>query len=415
MDLAVIGMSCRLPGANNLHEYWQLLIEGRSAWQEMPPERLNRELYHSPVRGTLGKTYSTIAGVVPDLPPEPGLEDFNPASRHLLAVIQDAFKSADLDARRLFTRRVGVYVGHASSGPLAGYVAFSTHIEETVQRLRAEPEFAGLPEDKQLSIERAIVDEVRERYPHRQPGGAPFTAPPDGAALAARLFGWDGPVMAIDAACASSLQALAIARDALLQGHCDLAVVGGASVNSVFNMVLFSQAQALSDSGSFPFDARANGFVSSDGYCAIVVAPLERAIAGGRRIFGVVRGIGCASDGRGHSLWAPDKDGQKLAIDRAWGDRLDRSRLQYVEAHATSTALGDGIELCALAESLGPSIPARIRIPIASVKANVGHTKEAAGLASLIKVLLSMQHRLIPPANYFRAPAPDMDWSSLPV
>src|SRR4029077_10165416 len=127
------------------------------------------------------------------------------------------------------------------------------------------------------------------------------------AGIVSRTFGLTGPYMAVDAACASSLYALALAARALPHGRIAMALVGGASYSSWFSLVLFSQAHALSAQGSFPFDARADGFISSDGYAAIVVKTLARARADGDRIQGVIRGIGVSSDGRGKSLWAPRK------------------------------------------------------------------------------------------------------------
>ena len=179
-------------------------------------------------------------------------------------------------------------------------------------------------------------------------------------------------------------------------------------------MALFSKAQALSASGSHPFDLRADGFISSDGYAAIILKTLNRALADGDRIHAVIRGIGMSSDGRGKSLWAPRKEGQVEAIRRAYANGVDPSLIQYIEAHGTSTQLGDATELQSLAEVLSPMLPPGRKIPIASVKGNIGHTCEAAGLAGLIKTVLAMHHGIIPPAAGFERPSPGIDLDHLP-
>ncbi len=146
----------------------------------------------------------------------------------------------------------------------------------------------------------------------------------------------------------------------------------------------------------------------------MILEPLERALFAKRNIAGVIRSIGISSDGRGRSLWAPRLEGQVAAIRRAWTENLHPSTLQYIEAHATSTQVGDLTEVRALAAAFDGAIPPGARIPIASVKANLGHCKEAAGLTSLIKVLLSIRHGVIPPAAGFEASQPGLDWSQLP-
>ena len=218
----------------------------------------------------------------------------------------------------------------------------------------------------------------------------------------------------VDAACASSLQALSIAAAALQQGRIDMAVVGGASYCKSDTLVLFSHAQSLSAKGSRPFDADADGLILAEGYVSVILKTVARATADGDRILAVIRGIGMSTDGRGKSLWAPRKEGQMLAIRRAYEPDLDVAQLQYLEAHATSTQIGDATELQALAESLSGRLPAGQKIPIGSVKANVGHTLEAAGLSGLVKTVLAMQHQIVPPAVNCRRLNPELDWSRAP-
>jgi acyl transferase domain-containing protein len=198
--------------------------------------------------------------------------------------------------------------------------------------------------------------------------------------------------MVVDAACASSFAALDVAARALRQRRADLALAGGVSFSQQPSVILFAQSRALSADGSFPFDARANGFVSSDGVGMVLLERLEDARARGRRIHGVLRGIGGSCDGRGKGLWAPRKEGQVRAMERALArSGIDPNAIGLVEAHGTSTALGDATEVAAIAEVLGPRLRAGHTIPIGSVKGNIGHCREAAGIAGLIKALLALE------------------------
>jgi acyl transferase domain-containing protein len=142
---------------------------------------------------------------------------------------------------------------------------------------------------------------------------------------------------------------------------------------------------------------------------------LDRALADGDRIWSVIRGLGVSSDGRGKSLWAPRKEGQIKAMQRAYRGGLAMGDIEYLEAHATATKLGDATELNTLIELLGKQFPAGKRIPITSVKANIGHALEMAGIAGVIKTCLAMQHETIPPAINIRQLNQNIDWANAPV
>ncbi|HEY7677685.1 MAG TPA: beta-ketoacyl synthase N-terminal-like domain-containing protein, partial [Candidatus Methylomirabilis sp.] len=422
MPLAIIGMACRLPGADDLDGYWALLREGGSAVQELPPHRFDAELYFHPERGVPGKSYTRLGGVVPEKPfdrdacpiPEELIASADVVPLSMLEVASAACRHAGLDPLDISLRNTGVYIGHARGGPLAGDIAYATHIEAIAQYLHGVDAFTRLPRGLCNSTVSDIVERVRRQGPRRLAGRGPDVAPGAVAGLISEAFRLTGPSMAVDAACASSLFAAAVAAQALRRGQIDMAIVGGASYSNWYSLVIFSHAQALSATGSFPFDARADGFISSDGYAAVLIKTLARAVADGDRIYGVIRGIGMSCDGRGKSLWAPRKEGQVEAIRRAYGRDLDPARVQYVEAHGTSTQLGDATELEALTAALGDRFPPGARIPIGSVKANIGHTRETAGLASLIKTVLAMRHGVVPPAANFATPNPQIPWDRVP-
>ncbi|MCA9008407.1 MAG: SDR family NAD(P)-dependent oxidoreductase [Planctomycetaceae bacterium] len=236
------------------------------------------------------------------------------------------------------------------------------------------------------------------------------------ASLAARILGLTGPRTVIDAACASSLVALAQAMLAIRAGRIDSAVVGGATYNNIDNLILFSHSQACTATDSRPFDDHASGLVSSEGYVAVVIMTQELAVRHDLPILGVIRGVGIASDGKGRSLWAPRMEGQVLALQRAYADDAPLD-IDYIEAHATSTQLGDATELETLRRLAGQQGTRKgsRQLLIGSVKSNIGHTLEAAGLIGLVKVLIAMQRREIPPSLRYEQPNRNYDWEAGPV
>ncbi len=199
----------------------------------------------------------------------------------------------------------------------------------------------------------------------------------------------------------------------LQAGNIEAAIVGGASYNKVDSLILFSQAQSCSATASRPFDERADGLIASEGYIALVIKTLEKAQQDDDTIWGVLGGLGIATDGRGKSLWAPRREGQFSAMKRAYDGTVDPKRVQFVEAHATSTQVGDATEAQALTDFYGPFHQVG-ELPIGSVKSNIGHTLETAGLAGLLKTILSMHHETIPPTVNLEKPSSSIDWSSAP-
>jgi acyl transferase domain-containing protein len=420
--LAIIGMAVRLPGADDLDAYWRLVVEGRSAIGELPPERLDRELFFDPAKGVRGRTYSSIGGIVSSRRAPPPLwqltpeqaADCDPAHLELCEVTAAAFQHAGLDPRAVPDRRAGVYVGHTRGTGLGGDLMYAAMLAETAAWLEEVEGFASAAGGEPGRVIDAVVARERERLPRRKPGGRPRLDAQRCSATVSQAFGLDGPCVALNAACSSSLFALAAAADDLLIGRSDMAVVAGSSHCRYDSLVLFSKAQSVSATGSRPFDASADGLVTAEGYVVVLVKTLRRALADGNQVHAVIRGIGVSSDGRGKSLWAPREEGQTEAIRRAHADVLDPARLGYVEAHATSTSVGDATEVRALARALRDHVPAGCRIPIGSVKANIGHTLETAGLAGLVKAVLCMRHGTIPPMPGVESLNPDVDWEASP-
>ncbi len=422
-SLAIVGMSCRLPGADGLEEFWRLVVEGRTAWGPLPDSRLQRDLYFDPEKGKIGRTYSDIGGLVPDRAVDPRrcpitddlLRRYDVAHHLFLEVASQACLDAGLDPFAMPSgRSTGVYVGHTGGSTKIGDIVYASGIEEAT-RILADVEAArDVLGDDVRAVAAEVIDGVRRRYPPRMPGERLHLDALGAAAIVREALALRGPYLVVDAACASSLQALAIAGRSLLQGTIDQAIVGGASYCKSDSLVLFSAAQSVSATGSFPFGEAADGLVTAEGYVAIVLKTLARAVADGDRIRGVIRGLGVASDGKGKSLWAPRQEGQIAAVQRAYPDPADLARLEYIETHATGTQVGDATELAALARVMSDHVPPGRKLPIGSVKSNIGHTLETAGLASLVKVVLAFEHGMIPPGFTGGELSRSFDWERGP-
>jgi acyl transferase domain-containing protein/acyl carrier protein len=421
--LAIVGMACRLPGADGLDAFWNLVVEGRTAWGRLPESRLPRDLYFHPEKSRLGKSYSELGAVVSDRPVDPAvcpitpamLERFDVAHAIFLEVASLACRDAGQDPFAMpADRRTGVYVGHTGGSTRIGDIVYATGIDETARYLTDLDVARELLGPETAAVADELTAAVRRRYGGREPGCKLDLGALAAAKLVQQALKLDGPYLVVDAACASSLQAMAIGARAVLEGSIDQAIVGGASYCKSDSLVLFSAAQSVSNAGSCPFGQDADGLVTAEGYVALVIKKLSRAIADGDRIRAVIRGLGVASDGKGKSLWAPRQEGQVLAVERAYPDAAAIARIEYIEAHATSTQVGDATELGALSRLMGRHLPAGRQIPIGSVKANIGHTLETAGIASLVKVVLAMEHGMIPPGTTAKELNEEFDWAGGP-
>ena len=327
VPLAIVGMSCRLPGADNLDGYWRLLIEGRSELGELPPDRFDKELNYDPRKGVRTKSYTSLGGVVSDIPfnrdaypiPDSLIEQSHPVHLTFLDVATEACRHAGLDPFNLPQRNVGVYTGHTPPSSGVGKLLYARQVGHTAKFLNEIETYRQALGANADAVIAELVNAVRQEFP---PDDAlikmcanAYHAP----ALLARAFGLTGPGMSFDAACASGMRALGHAARALQLGQIDMAIVGAASCCNADTLTLFSQAQSVSPTGTRPFDNDADGLVASEGFVILVVKTLSDALAAGDPIQSVIRSIGISSDGKGKSLWAPRHEGQLEAVrPRLW-------------------------------------------------------------------------------------------------
>ena len=420
--LAIIGRGCHLPQSSNLAEFWRVIRDDLPTIAEVPSHRFDRDLLYDPQPGTDFKSYCSRACLVEHVSAErcrdlPTAWKQHPESvfADLLAVTRDACRDAGTEPEALGGQRGGIYLGNTRGGALVGEISFAMAIAQAAELLDPVAQSLGVERARLGKWKQRLIDSVRARYSWNRPGPLPSLGAAVGALAMLDLLRWSGPSSAFNAACASSLQALHAAALALQSGQIDIAVAAGASQFTSDSMQLFSRAGTLSAHDTRPFDDRADGLIIGEGVVVLLLKRLSDAQRDGDPIHGVIRGIGLASDGKGKSLWAPRKEGQCLAIERAYRAPVSRDRIQYLEAHATSTQVGDATELEALAESFGELHRAGARLPIGSVKSNIGHTLEAAGVCGLLKVLLCMQHGVIPSHRRIETFNKKIPWDRIPI
>lgn len=413
--IAIVGMACRFPGADNISRYWQLVREGRTAFGPPPADRWDHAGFYSTSHRNPDRTYAPFGAFVDDvrsfaamefgIPPR-RLEVMDPQQRFCIEAafhaLQDAGygalvgRGAPAPGGPLDRRRIGTFVGLSC-------VEFRTLVG---MRVSASLMAGGAGGEGPGAEEMAAFGRAVNRVAPTRAFSAPGALGNMAAAAVAQELDLGGPAFTLDAACASALVAVHDAVHYLRGGQIDAAVAGGVYLNlTPENYICFSRIGAISASGACrPFDARADGFVQGEGVGMVVLRRLDDAIRDGDRIYAVIRGSACNNDGHGDGPMSPRMEGQVSVIRSAWADAgVSAGDLSYVEAHGTGTAVGDRTELLALRAAFEGH---QTGIPIGSAKANIGHTMSAAGIAGLIKAALAVRHATIPPLAGWETPHP---------
>ena len=386
-DLAVIGMACRFPGSEDYPAFWTHLWEGDNLIREIPPDRPALAKVYSPDIDLPGGSISKWGGFLDridgfdhrffNISPREA-RNMDPQQRLLLEEAWHCLEDAAVPLERLQQTRTAVFVGAMS-------------IDYYQEMLAADVETDGYACSGNFSC-----------------------------ILANRLsyfFGFRGASMALDTACSSSLVALHEARQSILSGASDYAVVAGVSLNfNPWKYVSFSKARMLSPEGQCKAFARdANGYVPGEGVGVILVQPLERARAEGRRIHAIIKGSAVNHGGEANSLTAPRVQAQcDVVLEALASAQISADSITYIEAHGTGTSLGDPIEIEALTQAFARHTRSRQFCRIGSLKSNIGHLEAAAGLAGLIKVILMLKHRAIPATLNIQTPSPLIAFQNSP-
>ncbi|MCW1097520.1 amino acid adenylation domain-containing protein [Streptomyces sp. RS2] len=380
--VAIIGLDCRFPGAPDPDAFWSALAAGRDSITEIPPSRWDHRALYRPEH-RIGSSVSRWGGFVD------GIEDFDPewfgmseeearcldpAVRLVLEGTVNCFADAGYRTEELQGREVGVFVG-ARLGDYGRRIG-----------LRSGPAALG--------------------------GDQNFLA-----ARVAHHFDLHGPNLVVDSACSSALAAVQLACRSLLEGESELALAGGVDILLDERPYLeFSAVRALSPTGRCAtFDRDADGFVPGEGCGLVLLKPLARALADGDRVLAVVDAVAVNNDGRTMGLTTPNPVAQGKAIRRALATAgMSADRVGMVEAHGTGTMIGDPIELRALTDVYRETTDARGFCAIGSVKSNIGHLLSAAGAAGLVKAVLALRNRRIPPTLHCENPNPRFDFADSP-
>lgn len=416
--VAVIGIGCVFPRADNPTQFWENILNRVDTIREVPKDRWDPALYYDPERGVPGKTYSKIGAFVEGFEKDPLKFRIPPVSAPVIDRVQfltlESAHQALADAGYLdsdFPREhTGVFIGNAAGGELQLDYHLRVHWERFVNSLK--------------SVDPALTDDLfaraKQAFTQDLP---PFTEDSCGGAfnsiIAGRVcnvFNLGGPGVVVDNACASSLAAVNAGMTALREGRVDLALAGGVDVRVHATVyALFSSLGAISAKGSFPFDERADGFVLGEGAGIVLLKRLAEARRDGDRIYAVVRAVGSSSDGRVKGITAPDVEGQLRALVRAYEQvPFTPDTLSLVEAHGTGTWVGDRAEVASLTHLIRKHSQRQNFIGLGTVKSMIGHLKAAAGIAGLIKAVLALHHRVLPPTINCEQPRKEIDWESSP-
>jgi acyl transferase domain-containing protein/acyl carrier protein len=387
-SVAIIGMGCRFPGqVDTPAGFWDLLLEGRDAVGEIPADRMAVDRLFDNAPAVPGHIMSRFGGYLDNIdrfdasffhisPREAARMD--PQQRLVLETSWEALEDSGIPAGQLSGRRVGVFVGQ--------------WLHDFEMRLLSDPAVT----DFEMTI-----------------GSGRYTT----AGRLSNLLNLQGPSLSLDTACASSLTAVHLAVQSLRSGECAMAFAGG--VNVILNphiTIGYSQAKMMAPDGRCKFcDEAADGYVRSEGAAMILMKRLDHALADGDRIHAVIRGSALNNDGNtSGSFGRPSRIGQEALITAALEDAgVAPGSVGYVEAHGTGTRAGDPEEIAALAAVLGGQRDAPLRV--GSVKTNIGHTEGAAGIAGLLKAVLTVKKGVIPASLHCKSPTPAFDWAAHPV
>jgi 8-amino-7-oxononanoate synthase len=403
LDIAIVGLGCRFPEASDPVAYWELIRRGKVTFRPIPKERWDHSTFHDPTTRIPDKTYIARGAYLDEREVrEFGALHFgiaprrvqvtDPQHRLLLDVVRGALQDAGYESRPYDRSRTGVFIGASAN----------EHKEILLSRLRVQQLFDGAfgreaPGAAELAA--ALVEDVAPMRAFSIAGNLLNMA----AASIAQTYDLGGPAISIDAACSSALVATQQAIVNLRAGQIDLAIAGGVYINLLpDNLIGFARIGAISRKGECrPFDAAADGFVMGEGVGAVILKRVEDARRDGDRIYAIVKGAAANNDGRSEGPMTPRAGGQLEALRLAYRDAgFSPATLGYVEAHGTATTVGDAVEVMALRtlfEESGWTKSAVAATALGSVKANIGHTMSAAGIAGLIKAALALHHRELPP------------------
>ncbi|MDV7697927.1 acyltransferase domain-containing protein [Chryseobacterium soli] len=412
-DVAVIGLSCVFPGAQDANTFWQNIVNKVDSTQSAPADRID-PVHFSDATNPVDRFYCKRGGFISDYEFDPtafgilplAVEGTEPDHLLTLDLVQKALEDAGVFQKGISLEKTGIIIGKGNyTGPGA---------TRAIEIVRTGEQISSLLQELLPQVSTADIEKVKHAFQERKGRFAADTAmgliPNLVASLVANRFNLGGAAFTVDAACASALIAVDHAVQELNRGRCDMVIAGGVHTgqNAAF-WSIFAQLGALSHQQQIkPFSSDADGLLIGEGCGFVVLKRLEDAVRDQDKIYAVIKGVGVSSDGNGTSVMSPSVKGQLKALQQAWINAdLDEKQIGYLEAHGTGTPLGDKTELQTLAQFFTKEETTQLA-GIGSVKSNIGHVMPAAGIAGLIKTCLALHHDTLPPTLYCENPTQDM-------
>jgi acyl transferase domain-containing protein len=416
--IAIIGLASILPQSENVQQYWNNIVNEVDCITEVPPSRWNSEDYFDSDPKAPDKTYCKRGGFIPDIdfnPMEfglpPNILELTDVSQLLsLVVAKSALKDAGYEnADAAMRARTGVILGVGGGQKLI--TPLTTRLQYPVWERVLKS--SGIADEDRAKI----IEKMKLAYIPWEENSFPGMLGNVIAGRVANRLDLGGTNCVVDAACAASLAAIKMAVSDLVEHRADAMITGGVDTdNSIFMYMSFSKTPAFSRQQEIrPFDESSDGMMIGEGIGMVVLKRLADARRDNDRIYAVIKGIGTASDGKYRSIYAPRASGQSLAVSRAYQDAgYAPETVGLIEAHGTGTSAGDPIEFDGLREVFSQKNPKKQHIALGSVKSQIGHTKAAAGAASMIKVALALHHKILPPTLNVTNPDPKLDIENSP-
>ncbi|MBU2530875.1 MAG: beta-ketoacyl synthase, partial [Elusimicrobia bacterium] len=423
--IAIIGIGIIAPDASNKDEFWQNVKTGKSSISEVPKDRWDTKLYYDADKTAIDKTYSKIGGFIKDFEFDPIKYRIPPQSAKQISRLQKmtveasrmAFEDSGYDKKPFDRTKTAVSIGNAMGAmrkEMTDFRVYKYHSEDLLKKTKGFSALSKAEQNKILSQYEELLDEgIVSINEDTMPGELSNVT----AGRVSNIFDLNGPNMTFDAACASSLAALDYAVLGLRAGKFDMAVCGGADeMMSPPAYVKFCKIGALSEDGSWVFDERANGFVMGEAIAVYILKRYTDAIRDNDKIYALINAVGTSSDGKGKGITAPNPSGQKLAIKNTF-DQVDYlpCDIQLIEAHGTATKAGDASELKVLKELFAEFSMPKNSVSLGSIKSQIGHTKAAAGAVSMVKTILALHNKILPPSINFKNPNKTVDLTDSPI
>ncbi len=408
--LAIVGIGCLFPKAQNAEEFWALVKSGADAITEVPNSHWRPEDYFSEDKKKPDFTYAKRGGFLEPYPFDPlkygvppnALEATDTSQLLGMVAADQAMTDAGYNggAKTYDRDRASVILG--VTGALELVVPLGARLGHPLWR--AAMIEAGLNPAQADDI----AQRIGERYVSWQENSFPGLLGNVVAGRISKYLNTGGTNCVVDAACASSLSALELAALELATGKADIALTGGVDTfNDIFMYMCFSKTPALSPTGhARPFDKKSDGTILGEGLGIVVLKRLTDAERDGDKVYAVIRGVGSSSDGKGEAIYAPSASGQVKALRDAYASAgISTDAIDLLEAHGTGTAKGDAVEIGALCDVFGEAGDRAPWCAVGSIKSQIGHTKAAAGAAGLIKAALALHHKVLPPTIKVDTPA----------